>query len=949
MFLQNRLHRLAFLLLLGPILVSTAWAGTVGKISGVVTGRESGQPLAGANITIVGTTMGATADAAGRYFVLNVPAGTYQLQATLVGYKPVVLGDVRVAPDFTTEADFALEQTVLGVVQTVEIRAEKPLIQKDLTGTTRFLGREEVENLPARGYQNVASQQAGIVAQSLTPVGAEASNAPRLYVRGGRAEEVAYYVDGFSQQDPLTGLSTTSVNQNAIDQIVVMTGGFNAEYGKIMSGAVNVITREGEPEYFGSVEVVTDNRIGEWLGAKSYDWNIYDASLGGPVIPGTDQLTFFLSGESRWQRDRAPKPIEKLGFTGEQKALYKDGRLPNNDLSGYTWQAKGTWQLGAPYKIRVGTLNSRDDWQEYRHSYLFNLPHTPRYQDTNKSLFGTFTHTINPRTFYSFGANWFYTERFRGDGRYFKDLDAYSRPDGNPTYDPGTPLFWYGPTEDLQRIVGSDTTYVYSDSTASVWDDYLHRESSYFGFKGDMTIQWTPTNQAKVGAEYRDHTLRRYRHLFPYRMRTPQGLVDVDRFGYALDDPEKPLDRGLDGAKHPKDASFYVQNKYEKDQFILNAGLRYDYLDVDTKIFANEELPLGEDRAVLDPEDLEDSKVRHKLSPRLGVGFPVSERTQFHANYGIFFQQPNLEDLYTGFVYGEYKVREGGYYYPFGNPNLTPETTTAYEVGFTQQVSERARIDLTAFYKNVQDLVQVQSIRSSPNSYSSFRNTDYGTIKGVDFAFDLRRTSNLAAQLNYTYSFANGTGSVANSQRNIAWTGGIAPKQTAPLDFDQRHKISANVDYRFEKGQGPVIGGLRPFEKMGVNVLINISSGNPYTPTKAYDEVTLAAVTIQPSGSINSLYGPWRNRVDMKLDRGFAFGRYEINAYLWVLNVLNRVNPVAVYSSSGDPAETGWLTTPTGALSYSTDEERGLYGLAQRNPNNYDSPRMVRFGLRTSF
>lgn len=951
MFLQMRILRFLAFVLLALIIGTTALAGTVGKISGVVTNRESGQPIAGANVTVVGTLMGTTADGAGRFFILNVPAGNYQVQATIVGFKPVLIENVTVAPDFTTEVNFALEQTVLGIVETVEILAEKPLIQKDLTGTTRFIGREEIENLPTRGYQDAAGLQAGIVAQTVTPVGGEASNTPRLHVRGGRAEEVAYFVDGFSQQDPLTGLSTTSINSNAIDQIVVLTGGFNAEYGKIMSGAVNVITREGGPEYFGTLEAVTDNLAGDWVGAKSYDNNIYAASLGGPLFPGSDQLTFFASGERRWQRDRNPKPIEKLGLTSEQEDLFKDGRLPNNELSGFTWQAKATWLLNNAIKFRAGTLNSRDDWQEYRHTYLFNLPHTPRYQDTNQSVFGTMTHTLTPTTFYTLGANWFYTERFRGDGRHFKDLEAYSRPDGNPTYDPTNPLFWYGPETVMEISDEGDTSYVYTDATASIWDDYLHRESSYLGFKGDLSTQWTRSNQAKVGAEYRYHTLRRYRHLFPYRVGGTAGAyTDVDRFGYELNDPEAELNDGIDGAKHPKDASLFFQNKYEKEQFVLNAGLRYDYLDVDTQVFRNEELPLGEDRAVLDPdEDLKAGKIRHKLSPRLGVGFPVSERTQFHANYGIFFQQPNLEDLYTGYNYVEYKVRVGGYYYPFGNPNLTPETTTAYEIGFTQQVSERARFDATAFYKNVQDLVQVQSIRSAPNSYSSFRNTDYGTIKGLDLAFDLRRTNNISATLSYTFSFANGTGSVANTQRNIAWTGGVAPKQTAPLDFDQRHKISVNLDWRLGKGQGPMLGEIHPFEDFGVNVLANLGSGNPYTPTKAYDEVTLAAVNVEPSGPINSRYGPWRYRVDMKVDRSFLVGGLDLNAYVWVLNVLNRRNPVAVYTSSGDPTETGWLSTSSGRASYSSAEAQALYDLAQKNPNNYDVPRMVRFGLKTSF
>jgi outer membrane receptor protein involved in Fe transport len=953
MFRQKRLHRILLLAFLAILVAPGAWAGTVGKISGVVTNEANGQPLAGANVTVVGTTMGANADAAGKFSILNVPAGTYQVQATLVGYKPIQMNNITVAPDFTTEVTFALTQTVLGIVQTVEIRAEKPLIQKDITGTTRFIGREEIQNMPTRGYQDAASLQAGVTSQQinqdLSTADLESANSPRLHVRGGRAEEVAYFVDGFSQQDPLTGLSTTSINQNAIDQIVVLTGGFNAEYGKIMSGAVNVITREGAPKYFGSIEAITDNLAGSWIGAKKYDNNIYDVSLGGPVLPGSDALSFFVSGERRWERDRSPHPIDGLGYTKEQQKLFlRDGLLPNNQLGGYTWQGKLTWALNNSLKLRAGTLGSKDEWREYHHQYVFNQAHMPRYEDKNNSVFGTATYTFNPKTFATLGVNWFYTERFRGDGVYFKDLSLYPSelpvdpatgfPIGNPRYAENAPLFWYG---------GEDST-----KGAHVWDDYLHRESSYVGTKGDLSFQWSPTNQAKVGAEYRRHTLRRYRHLFPVQVWkgvAGGGYNDVDGFGYALDDPEKHLDSGLDGAKHPKDASLYFQNKYEKDQFVLNAGIRYDYLNAETDVLADNNLPLGEDRTVLNPSDLKKGKIRHKVSPRLGVGFPVSERTQFHANYGLFFQQPNLENLYTSYGYLEYKAKVGGYYYPFGNPDLAPETTTAYEVGFTQQLASNARLDVTAFYKNVQDLVQVESIRSSPNSYTTFRNTDYGTIKGVDFAFDMRRTENTTATVNYTFSYANGTGSVSNTQRNIAWTGGIPPKQTSALDFDQRHKISLNVDWRLGRGQGPVLGSLHPLEDFGFNILVNMGSGTPYTPTKPYDEVTLAAVNIEPAGPINSRYGPWTYRVDLKADRTINAGGLNVNAYIWVLNVLNRKNPANVYTSSGVSDETGWLSNPVGERAYSTAELRERYNLAQSNPNNYDVPRMVRFGLKTSF
>src|SRR5438093_8889437 len=139
----------------------------------------------------------------------------------------------------------------------VHVQAERPLLQKDATGTTRFLSSDDIQKLPTRGYRDAAAQQTGVV-NFQKNIDNESQNAPTLIVRGGRPNETAYFVDGFSQQDPLTGTTSTSISNSAIQEIVVLTGGFSAEYGRIMSGALNVVTREGSDKYFGSVETVSD-------------------------------------------------------------------------------------------------------------------------------------------------------------------------------------------------------------------------------------------------------------------------------------------------------------------------------------------------------------------------------------------------------------------------------------------------------------------------------------------------------------------------------------------------------------------------------------------------------------------------------------------------------------------------------------------------------------------
>jgi len=138
-------------------------------------------------------------------------------------------------------------------------------------------------------------------------------------------------------------------------------------------------------------------------------------------------------------------------------------------------------------------------------------------------------------------------------------------------------------------------------------------------------------------------------------------------------------------------------------------------------------------------------------------------------------------------------------------------------------------------------------------------------------------------------------------------------------------------------------------------VLYNIASGTPYTPTEVYNEITLASVSSQPSGPINSRYGPWTQSLDLKVNRAFPIaGSTRLEAFLWALNVLNARNVYTVYTSSGSAQTTNWLNTNDGRDYLNNAAPNGLdgqqqYQLATDNPTFYGNPRLVRFGVRASF
>jgi len=920
-------------------IAAAAHAGTTGKISGTVQEKGKGA-LPGVTVLIEGTHLGANADEKGQYSIANVPAGVYTLRGKIIGYADYVVNNVTVNPDFTTEVNLTMTTEAIQQAPVI-VESTRPLIQKDATGTTRFLSKEDIQNLPTRGYRDAASLQTGVVSfsHSYDPRGVEreSQNTPSLIVRGGRSNEVAYYVDGFSQQDPLTGYSTTNISNNAIDEVVVLTGGYNAEYGKVSSGVINVVTREGGEKYFGNFETVTDAGTGSWIGTKRYDWNLYDASVGGPLIPGSDKASFYASGERRWEGDRGPRFVgDQLNQEFQQVLGTKDGILPNNSLGGWTWQGKLSIKPSNRTNIKLSSLGSFDDWREYTRTYLFDAAHMPRYNDANRSATGTFNYTASARTSLDASVSYFLTERKRGDGVFFDDVAAYTQPAGNPKFDPSSPYFW---------------------QTGHVYDDYLHRKSQYLGVKADWTSQVNRYHQLKAGVGGERHTLRYYDSYFPTNViydstgAVVSGGDDIDRYGFDILG-KNSVNSGLDGAKHPKIAFLFLQDKFEREGVIVNGGLRYDYINVDTPALRSEQFPLGPPPSdSLTSADLVSNRTYSRVSPRLGVAFPVNDKTLLRVNYGQFYQQVNLQDLYVSYAFLQHKVRTGGYFVGFGNPNLKTERTTAYEVGMAHVLGDRQRLDATVYYKDVQDLVEIQSITSSPNQFSSYRNRDFATIKGLDLGWVMRPMHHVSANLNYSLSYANGTGSVSNSQRNIAWTTSNPPKQTSPLDFDQRHKISAGFDWRFGAGEGPTVGGSKILSNAGLNVLLTAGSGTPYTPVEVYDEVTLAAVSTVPIGPTNSRYGPWTSSIDLKLDKGFKAGTMSIDAYVWVLNLMDKRNALAVYESSGSAQTTGWLDTEAGQTYLANNGAAGqaTYDLAQTNPNLYGNPRLVRFGLRVGF
>jgi hypothetical protein len=348
--------------------------------------------------------------------------------------------------------------------------------------------------------------------------------------------------------------------------------------------------------------------------------------------------------------------------------------------------------------------------------------------------------------------------------------------------------------------------------------------------------------------------------------------------------------------------------------------------------------------------------------PRIAFSFPISDEALFFAHYDVLTQRPTESNRFNPVDYLFLNTNRNVL---LNNPNLKPERTVDYALGFQQVLSKTSSLKLEAFYRELRNMIQVRSfIGAYPATYKAFDNLDFGTVKGLTLSYDLRPTGNLWLKSSYTLQFADGTGSTTQTQLALINAGLPNLRTVNPVNYDQRHRIVTTVDYRYGSGadyNGPVWFNKPIFENTGVNFIANLGSGTPYTPQVIATPIT-GEVSPTTEGSINGARLPWQFNVDMNIDRNFNIelngkdGKKKaanLNVYLWVNNLLNTMNINGVYRFTGTPDDDGFLA----AAQYqsqiesqnSPDSFRNYYSMYVNNPYNLGAPRQIRLGLRFDF
>lgn len=1008
---MSSLLRPHFVLVMIVLFTSSVFAAS--KIRGNVKDKQSGEPLIGASVVIDGTTQGASTDVNGDYIILNVLPGKYTLRASYLGYQTVTISNVTVNIDLTTDVNFDLSSEAVSL-QAVNIVAEAPLVNKNATNTVVQFKSDQIENIPVRGVQGVFALAGGIVQQG-----------GNLYVRGGRTGEVAFYVDGVLVNNPMNRQSALTVINNAIEEVSAQIGGMTAEYGNALSGVVNTSTKIGAPRYAVSAEVITDgflSKSDKILNTYSYGLNEYSLTVSGPVMPGNENIRFFLAGSRTFNRSDAtfldgfkfPVTFDSTDITNADfQVVNRDsgiirglnngttGRrtqlmnlLNSTDLKGgrnFGGLANDAWSMngnlyfdlknfnvkvGGTYTTGVNFGNLGKALGTYR---IVSGTFRPGKTETEDySAYAKFTHILDPKTFYTLNGSVFSLFQETGDAILFRDYKSY----GDPNHPANSYLV--GPSREPNTFSIFGIAVASPGFMSQKNYNKISRQSisGRFDFVRQMNNAW----EFKVGAELQRYTLRTYTlgaySLYRSRFENPtatdwvvynkanstfygydiygnefEGGSFTDKTGYKVNLPNE-------GPRNPMTIGTYVQNKFEMSDLILNIGFRFDYIDPGTKQYKNgnnialiqvDGIPIVADTTLTSPD------ITMQISPRIGFSFPVTDKTVFHAEYGKFIAQGALNDMYDATT-SVGRFLAGGLARQFPNPNLKPERTTDYQIGFRQQVGDVSAFDLSFFYKETKDLIVIRQIYPTEGAqhtpYIGNVNGDFGTVRGLTLRYDIRRVERIALNASYTLQSALATGSASRTHFNIAWQDVSGPNGEpyfpvipAPTDFDRAHFGNVNIDYRFAENDGPMLFDTRILERAGANVLFNFSSGRRYTKNQV-SSVFFPTNAPVPYETINASTAPWNFQLDLRVNKIFTLvSGVDLDVYLWVVNVLNTKNITNIYTATGLPDNDGFFSTDAGQ-SYVRDNgenAKSLYQYLVDDVANYGTPRIIRLGARLTF
>jgi hypothetical protein len=898
--------------LLGLLMAVSAggFAQTSGKISGIVRDAKTGESLAGANVLVAGTGLGAVTDLQGEFYILNVPPGAVTVEARMIGYTPVRAEKIRVSVNRTVPLEFRMTAAVL-TGEAVTVRADKVVLKKDQTSSIRNISSEDIGRLPAENIETVVAMQPGVVGR---------------HFRGGRSNEVTYLIDGVGVTDAYSHETRTSdVNPEIVEEVEVITGTFNAEYGDAMSGVVNVVTKEGGNRFTGNASAQFGNywtaHTDIFKGQKNGDADHiqdFKASLSGPVWK--DRLSFVANARS----------VKDLGVLNAMRLF----RV--TDFSDFTSQNRGEWIF----------THTGDSVQVPLSGY------------ENSSAYGKLTFRASSAVKAALALNW-----NAGEGRSYDHAFRFN-PDGLPTWHNRTTMGLFHLNHLLSRSAFYDLrvsfsdywtgTYVFADPLDSryVHDEYLRNNGPWFytggqskdhfnlyekklNIKWDLTWQASKRHSFKTGLDYSrirlDQRWASIRNAFE-GSGVENDYMDDFATGGRIFLNYRPLVHDNESVytdayrKEPDLAAAYLQDKMEFDMMVVNLGLRLDYFDPKMEYPSNYRNPANQIFSD-DPDRLSifrkaDPKLQ--LSPRLGLSYSLGGTALLRFAYGHFLQLPPLTYYYQN---DGFRIAAWDYGTRTGNARLNPQKTIQYEVGLFQQVTPAVSLEVAVWYKDIYDLVTATVYTTyNQTRYGVYANKEYGNARGLEVKSEWREGS-LNAGLNYTFGYTRGVADNPESSFNRAGSEKDPVNKLIPLNWDQRHTLNVYAGYNAAR--------------YGATFLLYVNSGQPYTWSPV-PQNPISALNLFPNNQVR----PTRISADLTAFWQIAKIRGAgVRLILFAYNLFDRLNEE-------------WVNSNTGRAYTAVIQETDILGHRSafstyedviHNPAMYSAPRQIKLGLGVTF
>jgi hypothetical protein len=904
---------------------SALQAQTTGKISGHIYDARTNENLIGANVIVSELQTGTATDLNGNFSILRLYPGRYTIQATFVGYAVSTIQGVVVSVDRTTFLDIPLRMKEINLDEVV-VTAERPIVVKDKTYSSSSFEADDISKLPTEGVRDILDLNTSF----------QRNANGSFSLRGGTSTDINFMIDGVTQDNSNTGVPGTNYmgdrantswkydfNPLGVKQMELISGGFSAEYGNAQSGLVKIVTKEGSSWFHGDLRfeyrppgkyhwgdyLYGDSNL-EWQNWGQFEqWQVWrDTNYPDPndskYIPDDSLKTYYYD---RWVETHSPNPMNPLGVYDYRKGAFQRIMFgfggPLGKLPGWTFFLSGE-SRSKPTRLPT---NER----------------FTRYDNYNLTTVSRFSEKLNLRSMFQY-------QHSRSGIFSGSDDIRWAAPVGNVSFNAGKQkylLITEPPKDEYSWIQSFNLTYIFNpesffDLTLShtyesyevnstplstkvqappgPWDEEYKRllwdpsataynqdvRTHTWALRGDYTNQFSHWQQLKAGFQ------STYRKMHYSAVSSSYANALIYRTGFAEYYKAQPLYGVL-----------YIQDRMEYEGMIANIGLRAEAFNNGIEMPADVWNPfyMGTGtgaNAIGDPKTVH-SKTNTAISPRVGLSFPVGEKTAFRLQYGHFYAMPNFRHTLSKSTYSGWIM--------YGNPNLGFRKTINYEFGVQYSLWGTHKVDLVAFYNdrtrqttNIRRHFDTGSVgRSASDPYAAtYVNNAYGATKGLELEIEKRSIGRLRYRLKYTLSRST-SGVYGPSEiwaeddpnRPYDMRKYIQRANDNITDSDKTHALSVFVSYSLNRQEGWHLGNLYPFQNTTLSLTYSARSGMPYTLVETYDQFN--------SLSNNRRY-PIEYETNLSLTKIFKLGVYNCAISCRIENLFNNkwLTPFDVYVES---------------------------------------------------